>query len=109
MDDKTKKRIQKQIIDGSIYKKKRYQIWRHRVYKRDKHTCQMCGRTDRVLNAHHIKMKYYHPELLYRTSNGITLCKNCHFKIHKNKTDKKYISKFTKIADNNRRTYASNK
>lgn len=78
--------------------------------KRDKYTCQKCGKQHTVLNAHHIKhfsdivqeilkeysdlspnktedkMKLYqiitHDQRFLDIDNLITLCKDCHIKLH---------------------------
>lgn len=60
-----------------------YREWRRDVFKRDQFTCQICklpksGR----LNAHHIKSYVDYPELRVDISNGITLCNECHKKVH---------------------------
>ena len=59
--------------------------WRKQVFERDNYTCQMChNRTSKgnqvILNAHHIKRVKDYPLLAFIVSNGITLCKDCHFK-----------------------------
>lgn len=52
------------------------------IMKRDNFTCQLCGRSDRGLNVHHIKYQNdldywdYPDELL------LTVCPVCHAKIH---------------------------
>ncbi len=56
-----------------------YAEWRRRVFKRDKHKCQMPGcEYKRALNAHHIKRWADAPYLRYDVDNGITLCYRCH-------------------------------
>lgn len=60
-----------------------YKAWRKAVFERDNYTCQMCGdRKGGNLNAHHIKPYKDYPDLRYEISNGTTLCKQCHIKIH---------------------------
>ena len=59
-----------------------YEKWRMAVYRRDHWTCQMCGKKTKQLVAHHIKPFKDYPELRYDVSNGITLCRNCHKKVH---------------------------
>lgn len=58
-----------------------YIKWRSAVYERDGYKCQECGATD-SLNAHHIKAWATHPELRFDIDNGVTLCFDCHAKIH---------------------------
>ncbi len=56
--------------------------WRSKVYKRDNYICQMpeCNHEIRYLNAHHIKRQAEYPKLRLVLDNGITLCKDCHYK-----------------------------
>jgi 5-methylcytosine-specific restriction endonuclease McrA len=56
--------------------------WRKAVKERDNYTCQICGATDKMTVAHHKQPFALFPELRYETSNGITLCYNCHYKLH---------------------------
>lgn len=74
--------------------------WRKKVYKRDNYTCQCCGQHSGNLAAHHIYNFSAHKKLRYVTSNGITLCVNCHKEFHHqfgNKyTTKKQFNKFKK-------------
>ena len=58
-----------------------YKQWRKQVYQRDNYECKKCGSKIK-LNAHHILSWKYYPNLRYEVSNGITLCENCHIKIH---------------------------
>lgn len=59
--------------------------WKRAVYKRDHRTCQKCQSKEK-LRAHHILSWKDYPELRFELSNGITLCKSCHDKLHINKS-----------------------
>lgn len=61
---------------------KEYHEWREAVYLRDNFTCQLCGQVGGQLEAHHIRPFATYPSLRYEISNGITLCKECHRRIH---------------------------
>ena len=60
--------------------------WANRVKQRDNHKCQVCnyqgtkGKKD--VDAHHILWKSQFPALALMMSNGITLCKTCHWSEH---------------------------
>jgi hypothetical protein len=60
-----------------------YNNWRKAVYRRDKWTCQMCGEKQKHPIAHHLKPFNDYMELRFEINNGITLCRSCHKKIHK--------------------------
>ena len=55
--------------------------WRTAVYTRDAYTCQQCG-LGGVIHAHHVKPWAECPESRLDVSNGITLCVDCHGKLH---------------------------
>jgi len=91
-----------------IYNSNKYKKWRIDVYKRDGYTCQLCGQLGGNLEAHHKKgfvkifkdfLQKYNNYLIIKNEeillklamnyqpfwdidNGITLCKECHLKIH---------------------------
>lgn len=52
--------------------------WRMSVFRRDDFTCACCGVRGKPLEAHHIQNFSSNPELRFDTTNGITMCKNCH-------------------------------
>jgi 5-methylcytosine-specific restriction endonuclease McrA len=56
-----------------------YKKWRTDILKRDKFKCRMpqCNSKSR-LQVHHIRPWSSASSLRYETSNGITLCYNCH-------------------------------
>lgn len=59
--------------------------WSRKVLKRDNYTCQICGyqkKKKKDLVAHHIFSFKLFPKIRYEVSNGTTLCRMCHFKVH---------------------------
>ena len=70
--------------------KKRYILGKHtidnfrnKVYQRDDYTCQICGdASGGNLNAHHIESWNWAKDKRFTTSNGVTLCEECHNKFH---------------------------
>lgn len=67
-----------------------YTEWRREVFERDSYTCVICGKVGGELNAHHIKPFSKYEEARLDINNGITLCKECHKTVHKNK-DKRFL------------------
>lgn len=57
------------------------QQWAWAVRHRDNHTCAYCGSVERI-EAHHIKPRRTHPELALVVDNGISLCHECHLRVH---------------------------
>lgn len=55
--------------------------WTKEVLERDNYTCQECRKKfdKKSLQVHHIKPISQYPSLALESSNGVTLCKNCHF------------------------------
>lgn len=65
-----------------------YKLWRDAVFSRDNWTCTICNKTGGNLNADHLKMFAYHPELRFAIDNGRTLCQGCHRSLLSSKTRK---------------------
>lgn len=60
-----------------------YHTWRCAVYRRDNHTCQVCGKCGKRLAAHHIRNWQDNPTVRYAVSNGATACASCHRRFHR--------------------------
>lgn len=58
------------------------QSWAYRVKTRDNWTCQQCGAQGGRLEAHHIDEFAKNKELRWDVENGITLCWECHKRLH---------------------------
>jgi 5-methylcytosine-specific restriction endonuclease McrA len=80
-------------INDKIRHSPKYIEWRNAVGTRDKIKCQFCGARKKLV-AHHIKTFEKYPELRFKVSNGITLCRSCHMKLH---TEHKGINDFSNI------------
>lgn len=65
-----------------------YTKWKNAVLERDGNKCCLCGQEE-DLHAHHKKGFDEYPELRFEVDNGITLCRQCHTKIHSEKNQKK--------------------
>lgn len=64
-----------------LRKSKEYLEWRQKVLERDNNKCIYCNSTEK-LNAHHIYAWQFYEDKRFEVSNGITVCNNCHKKIH---------------------------
>ena len=70
--------------DKKVRQTLEYEIWRQEVYKKDNWTCRLCGKKcKKDIIAHHLKLFSGFSELRFSVDNGITLCRSCHKKIHK--------------------------
>jgi len=78
-------------FNKSLRCKSDWKIWREVVFLRDNFTCQninceFCNNKKGVeLHPHHIKPLSLYPELAFKSSNGISYCKESHIKsgLHK--------------------------
>lgn len=57
--------------------------WRINVFKRDKHTCQICHHKGNKIVAHHLDGWNWCKDKRFEVENGVTLCKVCHINFHK--------------------------
>ncbi|KKN74752.1 hypothetical protein LCGC14_0387940 [marine sediment metagenome] len=65
-----------ELVKG-IRRSPEFYQWRKAVLERDNHTCQDCGRTEKV-DAHHIRSIIDYPEGVFEIDNGLAVCENCH-------------------------------
>lgn len=71
------------------FNRNKLQAWARKVKKSGK--CDCCS-SEENLEAHHLWSKSRHPTIAYEKDNGVSLCRECHFKFHKEFPDIKYIS-----------------
>ncbi|GEN87216.1 HNH endonuclease [Oceanobacillus sojae] len=81
----TSKKPPWELTNSDLRKTKEYRQWRVNVFERDEYTCQHCHQVGGDLNAHHIKPFAEYEDLRYTVSNGLTLCTDCHKKVHSKK------------------------
>lgn len=60
-----------------------YKEWRKNVLGRDKNICQFCLENSQKMTAHHICTFNDHQDIRYDISNGVCLCKKCHWSFHR--------------------------
>lgn len=95
---KPKKPKVKNTIYDNLLHNDNWKIKRDNILKRDNYTCRYCGRHDGILQVHH---KYYNiypngtrPKPWdYPDDALITLCDDCHKRVHKNTKIKTYYRK----------------
>lgn len=58
------------------------------IKSRDDWQCQLCGRTDMQLVVHHLAYHAGHAPWEYEDGELLTICKECHSKLHRNKLSK---------------------
>lgn len=81
--------------------------WAKAIKERDNYICQVCGKYDVQIHAHHKNSWDIFIEQRYKYSNGVSLCSFCHNLFHKifgsgNNTEEQFIQ-FKEIAFSIRR------
>lgn len=77
-----------------IFHTPEYRAWKVAVFARDNYTCQECGLRSGNgngyihLQAHHIKSFINYPLLRFDIDNGLTLCRDCHYEVHRGQGNK---------------------
>lgn len=72
-------------MDAGFMNTKKWQRKRDSILRRDGYTCQLCKRYGKMTGArhvHHIFPWEFYPELTYESWNLISLCQNCHNRMH---------------------------
>lgn len=91
--NKTSEKPKKPISNKAIYKEQLgHPLWtkkRKVILERDNHTCQLCGSNEN-LHIHHTQYKKGNKAWEYPNSTLVTLCKDCHQKVHADKTNELY-------------------
>ena len=59
-----------------------HRLWSKSVMERDNFTCFSCGKRGGKLHAHHILSFIKFPHKRFDIKNGLTLCIDCHRKVH---------------------------
>ncbi len=68
-------------VSATAAKNRATETWSRYIHARDK-WCQLCGKPDGVLNAHHILPKKHFTAVRTDEANGVLLCYRCHDRMH---------------------------
>lgn len=81
-----------------FYNSQKYQDWRGQVFYRDNYKCQECGSVVDI-QSHHILPRRDWSDIRFSLNikNGITLCKNCHYKTYRREYE--FFNKYFDIAN----------
>jgi len=83
------KNNESRINENIAYNSLRWKKTRIVVLKRDKFTCQVCGKKPAKF-VHHINLASHTPEMVFDFDNLITVCKNCHDNWHERNPEGSY-------------------
>ena len=72
---------QKEYVKKTGVTKFALKTWSTVIKTLDNNMCKLCD-SKKYLNSHHIMPMQYYPELALDVNNGITLCEECHHKLH---------------------------
>ena len=78
-------------MSDPLYNTKAWQRMRASILARDNHICQYCledGTLTPATTVHHIKFLDKYPELGMETDNLISVCTDCHARIHRRRKPK---------------------
>lgn len=67
------------------------------VHEKFDYICQQCGVRGNQLHAHHLLPVYSHPDHAYNFENLVTLCEDCHRKIHNKGLELEFAQNFVQI------------
>jgi thymidylate synthase (FAD) len=67
------------------------------VHEKFDYTCQRCGNRGNQLHAHHLLPVYSHPEKAYDFENLVTVCEDCHRRIHNQGLELEFAQTFIPI------------
>lgn len=73
----------KQFYSREVRNSAEFRDWRETIFKRDNYTCVLCESRGSYLHPHHIYSFSKFPKLRLDTNNGVTLCKDCHYQVHR--------------------------
>lgn len=76
-------------LKREIYGNKRWRNLREKVMLRDLYTCQICG--TKAEKIHHIIELSEDIRKAYDIENLVSLCRDCHFAVHREKYKQKMI------------------
>lgn len=86
----------KSFIDKMWREAPVYQSWKNAVYNKDGYRCQKCG-SNRGYNAHHKARFNEDPSQRFVLTNGVTLCRKCHYLEHFGNKDERLLDSIPSI------------